>query len=292
MKTTPDLETILKRAPRPEPPSDLLATLEQQLKVNRLTPSVEPASLWQRWKKIWVPLTGLAGTAAVAVVLALTWGVTTTRTLAGSLQELGRMRSCRVVERYRSGPSLPVIVDKSKPVNLWPNFLTAWHPGNPLVISDHWFQVDQRNPTRPLLRTVSPQEDVWQEGNRVLTVNHETGARSLRLVSSPNSILEILQPLTGFASGSLREIQTPQMSDATLDQASGLWVGEIRRPNRSIPGSEDILRVWLNASNQLPERIQLLSTGLSAGGAGGSPARVSIQPVQCRFPGANIQIQP
>ena len=94
-----------------------------------------------------------------------------------------------------------------------------------------------------------------------MTVNHETGARALRLVSCPDTILAMLQPLTGFASAPLQGIQTPQMSDATLDQASGLWVGEVRRPNRSIPGSEEILRVWLNPSNQLPERIQLLNTG-------------------------------
>ena len=171
------------------------------------------------------------------------------------------MTSCRVVERYRGGPSRSVIVDKSKDVNLYPNFSTSEHPENPLVISDHWFQADAQNPARTFLRTVSPREDVWQQGNRVLTVNHETGARSLRLVSSPNRTLALLQPLTAFASVPLRGIKTPQMPEAKLDQASGLWVGETRRPDPNIPGAEAILRVWLNASNQLPERIQLLSTG-------------------------------
>ena len=235
MKTPLELETILKHAPCPEPPADLLATLEQHIKLPCPAPSGPPPSLWQRWKTIWVPLAGLAGTAAVVIVAAITWGVTTTPTLAGSLQELGRMTSCRVVERYRSGPSRSVIVDKTKDVNFYPNYSTSEHPENPLVISDHWFQADPQNPARAFLRTVSPREDVWQQGNRILTVNHETGARSLRLVSSPNRILALLQPLTAFASVPLRGIKTPQMSEAKLDQASGLWVGTPAGPTPASP---------------------------------------------------------
>jgi hypothetical protein len=171
----------------------------------------------------------------------------------------GGIPACHVVEQFRSGPSRSVFVDTRKPVNTFPNFSTSFHPGNPLVLLDYWFEVDPGDPSRPLLRTVSPDEDVWQQGNRVLIVNHETGARSLKLVNAPNRILALLEPLAGMASAPLHEI-TPSR-DTTADQNHGLWVGEAREADPSIPGAQDILRVWLNPATQLPERIQLLSTG-------------------------------
>jgi hypothetical protein len=112
-----------------------------------------------------------------------------------------------------------------------------------------------------MAKALDAPKDVWQQGNRVLTVNRKTGARSLELVNAPNSILATLGPLAGLASLPLQEIKPHQEPDLTLDPATGLWVGEIRVPDSSMSGADMILRVWLNASNQLPARVQFLSTG-------------------------------
>ncbi len=263
MNTIPDLETILKRAPRPVPPADLLATLERQIKLNPSTRPEPRASLWRGWRKIWMPLAGLAGTAAFALVIAAVWWFGTARTLAGSLKALEQMKSCHVKERFHARRERSIIIDKSKPEGAYPNYWsTDEHPDNPMVVLDHWFQLDPRDPSRPRLRTVSPGEDVWQQGNRVLAVNHKTGKRSLKLVNTPNNILATLGPMAGLlAHFPLKKITPQRETNARVDAATGLWMGESRMTDSTVPGADVILRVWLNPDNQLPARIQFLSTG-------------------------------
>ena len=261
MNTTPDLETILKNAPRPTPPAGLLATLEQQIELNPAVRAKPRVSLWREWRKVWMPLAGLAGTAAILLVIAAVWWFGTTLTLADSMKALGQMKSCHVVERFRSGPSRSIIIDKNKPEGAYPNYYTDDHPDNPLVMVDQWFQLDPSAPSRPLLRTATPRQDIWQQGNRVLTVNHKTGARSLKLVNAPNDVLATLGPLAGLASLPLKELKLHQGPDATLDQATGLWMGESRVTDPTMAGADLIVRVWLNSTNQLPVRIQWWSTG-------------------------------
>lgn len=261
MSSTTDLETILKRAPQPEPPANLLAALEQQIKLNPAARTEPRASTWRKWRKVWLPLAGLAGAAALFFIIGTGWWLSTARTPASSMKVLAQMRSGHVVERFRDGKSRAIIMDKSKPAGTHPNYYTNEHPDNPLVVVEHWFEIDPHDPPLPLLRSASSSEDVWQQGNRVLTVNRKTGSRSLKLVNSPNNILATLGPLAGLAAFPLRETTSHQVPDSTLDHATGLWAGEIRVPDSSMPGGDLIVRVWLNVNNQLPARIQFLSTG-------------------------------
>ena len=261
MNTTPDLETILKYAPCPEPPTDLLATLERQIQLPSIDRREEPVSFWRQWRALWMPLAGLAGMVALVLVISLALWSSTARTLADSFRALARVKSCRVVERFRKGPDRPVIIDKTKPPGAYPNYFTEDHPDNPLVEEDHWFRVDPADPSLAQLRTWTPDKDIWQQGNLVLTVVRRTGARSLRVVNAPNGLMATLQPLAGLTSLPMTQVKPQAAQATTLDRTTGLLEGEIRVPDPSMPGAKMILRFWANPTTQLPVRLQFWSAG-------------------------------
>jgi hypothetical protein len=171
--------------------------------------------------------------------------------------ELTRARSFHVIERVRSGPSKPVIKDKRKRPQDWPNYLTSQHPGNPLVEKEHWFRYDPHFPHQGLIRTRTPEVDIWHAGNVVLTVNRSTGAREVRLDSSQTMFAGIANSVLANRDTALREVPAREVPELSAAQAASLWVGEA---SSKFNGAKQFFRVWLNRTNNLPVRTQWWET--------------------------------
>ncbi len=72
MKTPADVESLLARAPRPQPPAELLPILERDIKLP-VARAVRPIS-WLSWRRIWIPLSGLGALGALAISLSQPFG--------------------------------------------------------------------------------------------------------------------------------------------------------------------------------------------------------------------------
>lgn len=247
MKTTPDLETLLRAAPRPEPPEHLLAVLEQQIKLPSPPRSEPRPELWQLWHRFWLPVTGLAGAVVIATAILLLVSAGTTRSFADSLQMLTKVKSFHLVDRKRDGPPRPAPGGG----------VTPDHPDNPLVASEYWFQEDPNNPRHARMRATTPQRDVWRENNRVLEVDRKTGARSFYLDNSKFDFGgQGWWNLPGISEkAKLSEVPPAKMPGVGAAEAGAFWFGECR-----VPADKLVYRVWISQTNQLPVRIQLWST--------------------------------
>src|SRR2546426_12820324 len=117
MKANLDLETILQRAPRPEPPEHLFPALESQITL-ALASRTDPSAFWQCWRRLWIPLAGLAGAAVIIVILATLFSAGTSRSFANTLRLLTQVKSFHLVERNRDEPE------------------------RALVVTEYWFQQD------------------------------------------------------------------------------------------------------------------------------------------------------
>lgn len=250
MKPDLDLETILQRAPRPEPPEDLFATLEKQIKLAPAARPEPPSALWHRCRRLWIPLAGLVGTAVIAVAVAMLFSASTTRSFAETLRSLTKLKSFHLVERKRDGPPRPHVGPGGTST-------TPYHPQNPFVVSEYWFQKDPNRPSRARMRSTSPKEDVWRDGNRELTLSHETGVRSLVLNNAWFDFGGVAWgDLSALAEAwRLHELPAAKMPGARPVDAAAFWFGECR-----IPGDSMIYRLWVSRTNQLPVRFQFWST--------------------------------
>jgi hypothetical protein len=249
-----NVEELLRRTPQPEPPADLLARLERQME---LPEPREKLALHGFWRRLWLPVTSLAGATALVVLALSLWNAGTTRTLAASITELTRVGSFRVIERVRNGPGKPVIKDKRKRPQDWPNYLTSLHPGNPLAEKEHWFKYDLHTPNQGMIRTRTPQMDIWHAGNVVLTVDRSTGEREVRLDSSRTMFAGIANSVLANRDTALHEVSARQMPELTPAQAASLWVGEA---SSTFNGAKQFFRAWLNRTNNLPVRTQWWGT--------------------------------
>jgi hypothetical protein len=252
-----DVEALLRKAPQPQPPAELLARLEEQI---QLEPGHSSQSgrgnLPDMWRRLWFPLTGLVGLTAVLVILFVAGHAAGTRVLGQSVEALRQVRTFRVIERVRSGPSLPVIKNKSKRSMDWPNYHTTLHPLNPMVETHHWFQADPSGVSEGKTHSVSPTREVWRDGNVVLELNRQTGERGLKLNSSRTMFAGIANPLVNQAEARLKDV-TRRVPEMTPELAARYWVGEWRwRFN----GSVHIQRFWIDRANHLPARIQVWQT--------------------------------
>ena len=249
-----NVEELLRRTPQPEPPTDLLPRLERQMHLPR--PEERPVS-HGFWRRLWLPATSLAG-AAAAVALALSlWTAGTTRTLAASVSELVKLKSFCVIERVRSGPGKPVIKDKSKRPQDWPNYLTSPHPGNPFVEKQHWFKYDPQTPNQGMTRTSTPEVDIWRAGNVILTVARSTGERKVTLDCSQTMFAGIANSLLANRDTAFRQVPAREVPELPAALAASVWVGEAKS---KFNGAEHICRVWINRANNLPLRIQWWGT--------------------------------
>jgi hypothetical protein len=254
MSNEPNVEALLRRTPQPEAPADLLSCLERQMHLPAPAARSVPRTFWQR---LWLPATSLVGAAAaVALILSLSTAGTT-RTLAASVSEFAKLKSFRVIERVRSGPAKPVIKDKTKRSQDWPNYLTSIHPGNPLVENQHWFKYDSRVPNQGVTRTITPQSDIWRAGNVILTVNRETGERAVTLDSSQTMFAGIANSLLSMQDTTFKQVNPAQVPELPAALRGMVWVGEA---SRKFNGAEHICRVWINRANNLPLRIQWWDT--------------------------------
>jgi hypothetical protein len=245
-----NVEELLRRTPQPEPPADLLPRMEQQME---LPQPREKLGLHGSWRRLWLPVTSLAGATALVVLALSVWNAGTTRTLAASFTELTKVRSFRVIERVRSGPGKPVIKDKRKRPQDWPNYLTSLHPENPLAEKEHWFKYDPHTPNQGMTRTRTPQVDIWHAGNVVLTVDRSTGEREVSLDSSRTMFAGIANSILANRDTALHEVSERQMPELIPAQAAALWVGEA---SSKFNGAKQYFRVWLNRTNNLPVRTQ------------------------------------
>jgi hypothetical protein len=249
-----NVEELLRRTPQPEPPADLLPCLERQMHL----PKPETRPIRQGlWHRLWLPATSFAGAVAAVVVALSLWNAGTTRTLAASLSELVKLKSFRVIERVRSGPGKPVIKDKSKRPQDWPNYLTSPHPSNPVVENQYWFKYDPRVPSQGLTRTSTPEVDIWRAGNVILTVARSTGEREVMLDSSQTMFAGIANSLLANRDTAFRQVPAREAPDLPATLAGSVWVGEAKS---KFNGSEHICRVWINRANDLPLRMQWWGT--------------------------------
>jgi hypothetical protein len=250
MSNEHNVEELLRRTPQPEPPANLLPFLEHQI---HLPPPQRMPVRQGFWRRFWLPATSLAGAAAVvALVLSLS-DASTSRTLAASVTELTRIKSFRVIERVRSGPGKPVIKDKRKRPQDWPNYLTSIHPGNPFVEKQHWFKYDPQTPNQGMTRTSTPEMDIWRAGNVILTVNRSTGEREVTLDSSQSAFAGIASSVMANRDTSFRKLPARDVPELPAALAASVWVGEART---KFNGAEQIFRVWINQTNDLPLRTQ------------------------------------
>lgn len=251
MKTSDNLENILRSAPQPTLPADLFETLERQIKL-----PARPTPAWlELWKRIWVPVSALAGAAAVIAMIVAFGSVGTSNMLAASLESLARVKSFHLVERQRFGPSKPVIIDPNQRENTWPNYFTDEHPDNPMVTTEHWFQL---NPDLTVARSRSSSTekgvDIWREANRMLTVDRQSGERKVWLNNSRLTVAGVVPALL-TSHAQLREIPADRMGIVSA-QASAFWAGEttLQYPNEKL-----VFRGCFDRVSRLPVRLQLLS---------------------------------
>src|SRR5882762_1023052 len=109
MKPNFDLETILQRAPRPEPPEDFFATLEKQIKLDPAPGLEMPPSLWRSWQRLWIPIAGIAAAAAILIAVVVLFSAGTSRSFADTFRLLTKVKSFHLVERKRDGPPAAVV---------------------------------------------------------------------------------------------------------------------------------------------------------------------------------------
>lgn len=250
MSHKPTVEELLRRTPQPEPSANLLPFLEHQLHLPAPRPRPRGPTLRQ-W--LWLPAAGFLGAGAVLALVLTLSTAGTTRTLAASVSEFLKLKSFRVIERVRSGPGKPVIRDRGKRPQDWPNYLTSIHPNNPFVESQHWFRRDARFPNQGLTRTSTPQLDIWRAGNVVVAVHRSTGQREVSLDSSQTMFAGIANSLLGTQDAVFHEAPPGQVSDLPATLRGVVWVGEaVRKFN----DAEHICRVWIHRADNLPLRIQ------------------------------------
>ncbi len=254
MNTELPLEEILRRAPQPSAPARLAADLLADIRLPVRAPQPAPRPLWLR---LWLPATGLAGAAAVLILVLVFSGAGSSRLVAQSLEALAKVKSFHVTERIRSGPGKPVIKDNSLGPQIWPNYTTSIHPDNPLVESQHWFRYDPANPTQGRTRTESDRREKWQAGNIVLEVDRQTGAREVRLDSSATMFAGIAAPLVGSANGSFTEIDPRKLPDFPAELAATVSVNETRV---KMGDEVEFFRVWVDRQSGLPLRFQRWGT--------------------------------
>ena len=251
-----NIEELLHRAPQPAPSADLLTDLERQIHLPQNPEPKRCSAFLELLRRFWIPATSLAAATVLVVVSLSFWNLGTTRTLAQSVAALARVKSFHVIERVRSGPGKPVIKDKSNRSMDWPNYHTSIHPGNPFEETQHWFQADPRTPTQGKTRTSRPQVEIWRNGNVVLEVNRATGDRKMTLNSSQTMFAGIAQPIVGGQTTRFSEV-VKSAPGLTPELAAAVWVGEFRW---KMNDAEQIMRVWLNRTNNLPVRVQHWAT--------------------------------
>ena len=252
-----DLERVLRHAPVPPPPAGLLAELERQLDTHLPIPAPVPARASHprvpgRALRLWLPLTGLAGMLAAALVCGFFYlGTGTANVFAESLVALNRVRSFHVIERTRSGPSQRIIKDPKIPSNTWPNYATSQHPSNPLVETRHWFKADPDHPRSGFTRSSAPEREVWRAGNVELAVDRSNGQRRLSLTAGDRlfASLSAVSLHDGDADGS-REVHPAGVpADVIVYEKRYSWKQD----------ETTILRLWVDRASRLPRRLQFLS---------------------------------
>ena len=168
------------------------------------------------------------------------------------------MKSFRVIERTRNGPPKPVIKDKTKSPQMWPNYVTTQHPGNPLEEIQYWFKYDGKTPDQGMTHTITPKDEIWRNGNVVLTVDRSTGQRNVQLNSKRSMFAFIAAPIAAAASSGMafHEVHPNVIADSSSAQAASVWVGEVRD---KFNNEEHIKRVWIDRATGLPLRLQFWS---------------------------------
>jgi hypothetical protein len=234
MSKTPDLETLLRRAPRPEVPQNLLATLEKQME-QALLPQGEPqARVRLSWRRFWLPLAGLASAVVLFVAMLALISASTAPSFADSLRLLTEVKSLHVVWRYRNDPK------------------------DPFLTTEFWFREDPGNPRHRQLRTTSAQEDRWRENSRLVIVDRKTGTRRLELTNARFPFAGCGWDLWSIAQGpELRKVRADKVPGLRPGEAKAFWFGECPDGTNN-PGR--FFRIWVNRTNQLPARIQCWST--------------------------------
>jgi hypothetical protein len=247
MNTLPDLEALLRKAPHPEPPEELFTMLQKQIHLPA-PPQVKPrTTLPQLWRRFWLPMTGLASAMVIAVIFLTFMSASSSRSLADTLRLLNTVKSFHLVYKLRNGPAQPASGGGTTPN----------HPDNPFEISEFWFQQDSDLPLHARMRTISRQQDVWREDNRVLTIDRQTGARSFQLNNSRFDFAgQGFWNLSSLAeTWKLHEVSASKMPGASPRMAQDFWFAECRAPEQKM-----IYRMWMARTNQLPARIQSWST--------------------------------
>lgn len=262
-----DIETSLRNTPPPQPPADLLARLEREIHLPSAPgdaidsrPDCPVPAHW--WRRLWLPVTGLGTAAAVLFLGLVVLPGGSGRSLAAAGENLKRVQSVRVLKYDRSGPSQPVLRDRSKPVNAWPNFRTSQHPDNPLVATEIWFRAGTTPSGNGEMVTLRETETIWNRDNRELSVDRATGNRRFRLNSQPLDIHRLAAPVFAITGLSFRAASEVDATHAGPElEVSNCWVGEYRRPGIDMGGKRpDILtRVWLDETALLARRIEWIS---------------------------------
>lgn len=264
MKSNPDIGQWLQQTPPPVPPPELLATLERQIEVPRPR-STAPAAqmlgavLGQWLARCWKPVTGIGGVAAL-IIMAVMFGDGGGRSIAAAYENLGRVKSVRVLHYERSGPSHAVMRDRSKPTNASPNFSTSMHPANPLVVEEILFRVSPDGVSEMV--AIRETETVWSKGGWELRVNHVTGERRFGLVSTPLDIGRLANPVRVASDYTFDPVPLTLARETAPAGLESCWLGERQHPGMSIngwPAANVVTRVWLDETTQLARRIEWVS---------------------------------
>ena len=268
MLTHSELNKLFLESPAPTPPPDLLSDLKRQITLPRpKADSIHQSPNLMR-HSIRLLLAGL-GTASIALVLST--GILNLgggRSFAAAAESLRHVRSMRVVQFERQGPSQSVIRDRNRPANSWPNFSTTLHPSNPLVQTEIRYRLNASGQSERVTRR--EHETIWNRRNWELRVNRDTGERTFRLNSMPQDLESIVAPTLEALSGTFRPAasgDTPATA-ATDALLNGCWVGE--RQLRGMSSGEHtprwVNRIWFHEATQLARRVELTSDDYAVDG--------------------------
>ncbi len=261
MLTHSELASLLQGSPSPTPPPDLLSDLKRQIMLPRPKPTAihRPSSLMRQWIRL-----VLAGVGTAAIALMVGTGILNLgggRSFAGAAESLRHVRSMRVVQFERQGPSQSVIRDPQKPANAWPNFSTSLHPSNPLVQTEIRYRINASGQAERV--TVREHETVWNRRNWELRVDRDTGGRTFRLNSMPQDLESIVAPTLEALSGTFHPAAS-QVATATASTdplLDGCWVGE--RQLRGMSSGDHtpswVDRIWFHEATRLARRVEMTS---------------------------------
>ena len=261
MLTDSQIASLFLGTPTPAAPPDLLSDLKRQIALPPLKTHAmnRPAGLMPRWSRIL-----LAGLGTAAIAIALSTGILNLgggRSFAAAAESLRQVRSMRVVQFERQGPSQAVVRDPKRPANAWPNFSTTLHASNPLVQTEIRYRLNANGQAERV--TFSERDTVWNHRNWELRVNRDTGEREFRLNAMPQDLESIVAPTLEALSETFRPIASggATATGATDPLLSGCWVGE--RQLRGMPSGGHtphwVNRIWFHEATQLARRVEMTS---------------------------------